>query len=256
MSALAGEVRAMLSSKKSSVSGYTRHSNICILYTVMTTQFTLDPRPNISEELANTLRDMIFGGQLVSGKRINEVQLSMRLGVSRTPLREALTMLVAEQAVDSIPRRGFFVRELTRQEFADIHPIRSYLDHEALRLSGIPNEASFARLKRINKKISAEKNMGKRMSLDDQWHLELISNCQNRVLIDLIRLFMRRFRRYGLAFYREKKLVDTLNQEHREIINALKLNDLEKACEWLRQNLSSDRKPILDWLDERSRLHD
>ena len=93
--------------------------------------------------------------------------------------------------------------------------------------------------------------MRNRVSLDDQWHLELISSCQNPVLIDLITLFMRRFRRYGLAFYREKNFVATVNREHDEIIAALKRRDLDKACEWLRRNLSSDQQPILDWLDER-----
>jgi DNA-binding GntR family transcriptional regulator len=217
----------------------------------MSNHSTTDSRPNISEELANTLRDMIFDGELASGERINEVQLSTRLGFSRTPLREALMMLVAEQAIDSIPRRGFFVRGLSRQEFENIQPIRALLDPEALRLSGIPTEPVLRKLERMNQKIAAEKNMKIRATLDNQWHLELISNCQNPVLIDLIRLFMRRFRRYGLAFYREKNLVATVNQEHNEIIAALKKRDLEKGCEWLRRNLSSDQQPILDWLDER-----
>ena len=212
---------------------------------------SIDARPNISEELANTLRDMIFDGELASGERINEVQLSTQLGFSRTPLREALTMLVAEQAIDSIPRRGFFVRELSRHEFENIHPIRALLDPEALRQSGIPADSGLRKLERINKKIAAEKDMRNRVSLDDQWHLELISSCQNPVLIDLITLFMRRFRRYGLAFYREKNFVATVNREHDEIIAALKRRDLDKACEWLRRNLSSDQQPILDWLDER-----
>ena len=212
-----------------------------------------DARSNISEELANTLRDMIFDGELASGERINEVQLSSRLGFSRTPLREALTMLIAEQAIDSIPRRGFFVRRLSREEFENIHPIRSLLDPEALRLSGIPTEAGLRNLERLNRKIVAEKKMKNRFSLDEQWHLELISNCRNPVLIDLIRLFMRRFRRYGLAFYREKNFVATVNKEHQEIIAALKTGDLDKSCEWLRRNLSNDQQPILDWLDERDR---
>jgi DNA-binding GntR family transcriptional regulator len=217
----------------------------------MSNRSTVDSRPNISEELANTLRDMISDGELASGERINEVQLSTRLGISRTPLREALTMLVAEQAIDSIPRRGFFVRGLSREEFENIHPIRALLDPEALRLSGIPSESGLRKLEQINQKIAAEKDMRNRVSLDDKWHLELISNCQNPVLIDLVRLFMRRFRRYGLAFFREKNFVATVNQEHNEIIAALKREDLDQACDWLRRNLSSDQQPILDWLDER-----
>lgn len=211
----------------------------------------LHDRPNISVELANRLRDMIFDGDLAAGTRINEVHLATRLGISRTPLREALATLVAEKAVDSIPRRGFFVRRLGRAEFEDIYPIRALLDPEALRLSGIPSAAGLDKLERLNRRIRATKAHKARFSLDEAWHLELISNCQNQVLLDLIELFMRRFRRYGLAFLRDQKLIETVNIEHREILRALKRGDMDGACEWLRGNLSSDKTPILQWLKTR-----
>lgn len=211
----------------------------------------LHDRPNISVELANRLRDMIFDGDLAAGTRINEVHLATRLGISRTPLREALATLVAEKAVDSIPRRGFFVRRLGRAEFEDIYPIRALLDPEALRLSGIPSAAGLDKLERLNRRIRATKAHKARFSLDEAWHLELISNCQNQVLLDLIELFMRRFRRYGLAFLRDQKLIETVNIEHREILRALKRGDMDGACEWLRGNLTNDKTPILQWLKTR-----
>jgi DNA-binding GntR family transcriptional regulator len=211
----------------------------------------IDPRPNISAELAVRLRDMIFDGDLPAGSRINEVHLATSLGISRTPLREALVMLVAEEALDSIPRRGYFVRELSREEFEDIYPIRALLDPEALRLSGIPRPDGFERLEELNQKIRAAKNHKVRASLDDDWHLELISNCQNQVMLGLIKLFMRRFRRYGLAFLRDRDLIKTINIEHHQILQALKSGDMDSACDWLRKNLTSDKKPILEWLDAR-----
>ena len=213
-------------------------------------------RPNISEELANTLRDMIFGGQLADGARINEVHLSARLGVSRTPLREALATLVAEEALVSVPRRGFFVRELTKKEFEDLYAIRSLLEPPALRLSGFPSKDSFARLERINEKMRATDNTKDRTTLDQQWHLQLISNCENQVLIDLIMLFMRRFRRYGLAFARERKVIAAANREHIKIINALKHRDMAAASDWLRRNLTSNKAPILEWLEQRTPSED
>ncbi len=212
----------------------------------------IDPRPNISGELANHLRDMIFDGGLAAGTRINEVHLATRLGVSRTPLREALAMLVAEEALDSVPRRGFFVRKLSRAEFEDIYQLRALLDVGALRLSGIPTPEGFEKLERLNQKIRATRNHSVRASLDDEWHLELISNCQNQILLDLIKLCMRRFRRYGLAFLRDQKLVETFNVEHQEILRVLRRGDMEAACEWLRKNLTSDQSPILQWLKTRN----
>jgi len=215
---------------------------------------TTKPRLNISQQLANSLRDMIFEGDLGAGERINEVHLSEALGVSRTPLREALTLLVAEEAMINIPRRGFFVRELTRREFEDLYPIRSILDPEALRLSGIPSVGSFATLERLNVEIRDATDIKTRVSLDDAWHLELVSGCENQILIGLIMNFMNRFRRYGLAFARERKVIETANQEHIEIIHALRADEMDEACETLRKNLTSNKDPILAWLDERQEL--
>lgn len=223
------------------------------LYTVcsMAIDTVVSQRPNLSEQVATLLRDMIFDGELVGGERINEVHLANRVGVSRTAVREALTTLVAEKALTSIPRRGCFVRELTRKEFEDIYPMRSMLDPEALRLSGVPSVASFGRLERINEKMRAAPDMKTRVSLDEAWHLELISGCENDVLLGLIRHFMNRFRRYGLAFARERQVIETANREHIGILDALRVGEMDEACEWLRKNLTSNKSPILEWLDER-----
>ncbi len=214
---------------------------------------TLKPHPrlNISQQLANSLRDMIFDGDLRAGERINEVHLSESLGVSRTPLREALTLLVAEGALISVARRGCFVRKLTRKEFEDLYPIRSILDPEALKLAGIPSEETLAKLESINWGMRATQDMKTRVSLDEAWHLELVSGCENQVLIGLITQVMNRFRRYGLAFARERTVIETANQEHIEIIRALRAGEMDEACEWLRKNLTSNKEPILTWLDER-----
>ena len=101
-------------------------------------QFDFESRSNISNDLADAIRRMISAGTLAAGSRINEVHLAAELGVSRTPLREALAALVAEDALESRPRKGTFVRPLTHREFQSIYAIRPILDVEALRLSGIP----------------------------------------------------------------------------------------------------------------------
>mgnify|MGYP000868776508 CR=1 FL=1 len=88
-------------------------------------------RGNISEAAADAVRAMIVDGRLGPGDRINEVHLSRQLGVSRTPLREALSGLVAEGALIARPRLGYFVRPLTLEEFEQIYDIRPLLDPEA-----------------------------------------------------------------------------------------------------------------------------
>ena len=74
-------------------------------------------RDNLSDTVATRLRHLIVDGQLAAGQRINEVHLSQQLGVSRTPLREALARLAQEGALRSVPRIGYFVRTLDVDEF-------------------------------------------------------------------------------------------------------------------------------------------
>lgn len=211
----------------------------------------VEDRPNISGELANRMRDMIARGELKPGERINEVHLAANLGVSRTPLREALTVLAGEGALHTIPRRGFFVQELTRAELEGIYPLRALLDPEALRLAGVPDESRLARLHALNERLARAKKVTARLDLDDDWHLLLLEGCPNPVLLDLIRQFIRRTRRYEVAYLGEGKNLETTYGEHRAITAALERGDLKGACRALKQNLTSGMGPILKWLDAR-----
>ena len=89
------------------------------------------------------------------------------------------------------------------------------------------------------------------ITLDDTWHLELLSGCPNRVLIGLIEQFMRRTRRYELALMRERRNVRGATYDHKKILTALRAGNLDRACEALRRNLQSGIEPVLDWLKSR-----
>lgn len=199
---------------------------------------------------------MIVNGDLPPDSRINEVRLAQRLDVSRTPLREALIGLVGEGALSTVARRGFFVRPLSVEEFRHIYPIRALLDPEALRLSGLPSAATITRLGRLNDRMKRESDFERRVLLDDEWHLELVGECPNPVLLDLIRQFILRTRRYELAFYRETRNLEISISHHRRVIAALRRRDLGGAIEALEANMESGIEPILNWLAARESEHD
>ena len=212
-------------------------------------------RDNISDAVEVALRNMIVDGRLPAGERINEVHLARELGVSRTPLREGLARLAHEGALRSIPHFGYYVRELTLGEFEQIYAIRPLLDPEALRLAGLPSRERLERLRRINDQI--EEAAGKQydptsvIALDDEWHLELIAECRNAVLIDLIGEFIQRTRRYEIALMREQRNVAVATANHKAIMAALRRRDLEAACVALRVNLQSGQAPVVAWLKAR-----
>lgn len=194
---------------------------------------------------------MIVDGRLPAGARINEVRLADDLGVSRTPLREALGRLVSEGAVVTIPRRGFFVEELTADELRNLYPIRALLDPEALRLSGIPGRSDLSKLDALNDEIRSARSAERAIDLDDRWHLMLVAKCSNTILVDLIRQFMQRTRRYEQAYMKETRNIQRATREHEEVIRLLRGGKLDDACVALRRNMQSGTEPILAWLDER-----
>lgn len=207
-------------------------------------------RGNISAAAADAVRAMIVDGRLSAGDRINEVHLAQQLGVSRTPLREALSGLVAEGALIARPRLGYFVRPLTLEEFEQIYDIRPLLDPEALRLAGIPSAKCIARLDKLNADLARAKGL-RAIEIDDAWHLELLSGCPNKVLIEMIQNIIVRTRRYELALMREQKNVGVATQDHERIMAALKAGNLNEACAALKRNMQSGREPIVAWLKTR-----
>jgi DNA-binding GntR family transcriptional regulator len=205
-------------------------------------------RQNISDELANWIRKMIVTGEFAAGSRINEVHLSRDLGVSRTPLREAIARLLREDTLVAVPRIGAFVKPLTVEEFDQVYGIRNLLDPEALRLAGLASQQQLQRLERLNAKIEAAVDPDAIVDLDDQWHLLLLEHCPNQVLLDLICDFMRRTRRYELALMRERPQIAVATDTHAQIIAALRGGDLKRAIAVLKRNMESGREPIRSWL--------
>lgn len=202
----------------------------------------------LSDRLRSHIRNMVLDGDLAPDSRINEVHLAERLQVSRTPLREALTALVSEGALTSVPHKGFFVRPLSEKEFREIYPIRGLLDPEALRLSGIPSPPRIQRLRELNDRIRDVDDIEERVRLDDEWHLELIADCPNSVLLELITQFMLRTRRYELAYYRDRWNVEVAVHHHTRVIDALEDGDMKSALATLEENMATGTEPILEWL--------
>lgn len=211
-------------------------------------------RPNLSEQVADLVRDMILDGRLPPGERINELQLSADIGVSRTPLREALSRLVSEGALRDEPRRGFFVRPLTAEEVRNIYPIRAILDPAALRLAGVPTPKALAKLHKINRQLGACTDPWECVQLDDRFHLQLIVGCPNPVLIEIIRQFMWRTRRYELGLQRWRVGMPGGVASCDRLLDALERGKLDDACREVEGSMMRGQKPVLDWLAERDKL--
>lgn len=210
-------------------------------------------RPNLAQTLTDQLRQRIVAGRLAAASRINEVHLAEELDVSRTPLREALVALAAEDLVQIRPRRGFFVAELDADHMRDLYGIRALLDPQALRLAGPPPAARLAQLRTLNARLAAEERAEQRVTLDNRWHRDLVGHCPNRVLLDLIDRFMVLTRRYELAYFGETDgALPVALAEHESILQALERGNLDAACDALHRNMVTAIEPLQLWLARRA----
>jgi DNA-binding GntR family transcriptional regulator len=210
--------------------------------------------PNLSDAVEAEIRTQIVDGRLFPGQRLNEVRLARDLGVSRTPLREALNRLTAEGALEARPRLGYFVKPLSLDEFNQIYDLRPILDPAALRMAGVPSRRRLAQLERLNATLLKVRDGEAVIAADDAWHFALLAHCENTVLLDQIRIVGLRTRRYELALLRERGAASVATDHHAHILAALHGNDLEAACAHLKENLEWGKPAIAAWLKARSQM--
>lgn len=214
-------------------------------------QYTIQPNKAISNQAATIIRRMIVEGEISDGDRINEVHLSQHLNISRTPIREGLGQLVAEQFVEIIPRRGFFARELTASEFSNLYDLRPILDVEAFTLGGQPTTLEIDAIEKANLAFNKAGPGNAAVDADEAFHRLLLARCPNKVLMEFIESLILRTRRYELALFREATPIQSAGNQHALIIKALRDQDMSTAAKCLRDNLTSGKAPIITWLSTR-----
>lgn len=193
------------------------------------------------QEVADRLRDMIQACELQAGEWIDETRLTATLGISRTPLREALKVLVGEGLLRIEPRRGCFVNELSARDLDDIFPLMAMLEgrcaYEAARKA---SEADLARLEPLHQQLQAHALAG---SVDQYYetnariHEAVQALADNRWLSDLIdnlRKVISLSRHRSLAYAGRVK---ESCAEHLAIFAALKAHDPDGAEALTRKHL-------------------
>lgn len=192
-------------------------------------------------EVADRLRDMIRRGTLTSGAWIDEVRLTGELGISRTPLREALKVLATEGLVRLEPRRGCFVNELSLQDLEDIFPLMAMLEgrcaHEAALKASDAALAGLEPLHLALQKHAAAGEVDAYYDINARIHEAVQALANNRWLSDMVGNL-----RKVLSLFRHKSLtvpgrIAESCAEHLAIFAALKARDPEAAEALARKHL-------------------
>ena len=150
------------------------------------------------------IRERIIDGRIAPSTRIAEAPLATQLGVSRTPLREALVLLSNEGLVQPVERKGWKVAPLTSAGAAELFSLLESLERLALETTGYAAVGLADTLEGVLRR-SSQATVGPTeiLRLQQEWHHVLLRSCPNRTLADIVASFMGRVLRYEMACVRE-----------------------------------------------------
>ena len=193
---------------------------------------SLAPRA-LYEEVAELLRQRIFARELEPGSWIDELRIAEALGISRTPLREALKVLAAEGLVTMKVRRGAYVTEVSDKDLRDVYHLLALLESDAARV--VAQSASteqMAQIEALHQNLEAAvDNRDHFFEINETFHMLLLELADNRwrdQMVADLRKVMKLNRHSSL--FKEGRIEQSL-AEHRAIVQALTLRQPELAAE-------------------------
>jgi DNA-binding GntR family transcriptional regulator len=186
-------------------------------------------RRPLREEVYRALLDRVYTHAVTPGQTLNDVTLAGELGVSRTPIREALLRLEREGIVEAQMGRGFAVRPLDVEEIRNLYPMVWTLEELGIKSSPPFSASDIKKLRRLNEQFSRATDPFESVRLDNEFHAALLARCGNAHLQNTIAQLKSRLRRYELTFMRETEGEDQSTRAHDEIIDALERGDLARA---------------------------
>lgn len=187
-------------------------------------------RVPLREEVYRQILERISRGDLPPGGRVKDSAMASQLGVSRTPVREALLRLAREGVLEADMGRGFSIPPLDAAEMRETGAILANLEGLALEMSGEFSADHLGQLSQLDLELAATRgDPGRCIDLDQQWHRTLLQGCPNGRLLSLISILWQVPRRYMRAYLRDAGRVSLSTQHHARIIEALRRNDRETA---------------------------
>ena len=202
----------------------------------------------------NTLRQAILRGELKPGERLMEIALSQRLGVSRTPVREAIRMLEQEGLVIMIPRKGAQVAEISEKDLKDVLEVRLGLEELAVRIACQRiTEEELEELERAVKEFEEamkEDDLGVLAAADVKEHEVNYGSTHNTRLVQIISNIREQMYRYRVEYLKDVESRKTLVEEHYAVYRALKARNQQQAVKDICIHIVNQQNAILRSLEQ------
>jgi DNA-binding GntR family transcriptional regulator len=200
---------------------------------------------NLREQAREVIRASIVGGELIPGEVYSATALSSRLGVSQTPVREAMLDLANDGLVGPVRNRGFRVLTVADADLDEISELRKMIEVPAVRL--VVEKASNADFDALEaalaplEQAAARNDLAGFLRADRDFHLALLSLAGNRRLVRLVGQLRDQARLTGLKAIADSGLLFSSAEEHKLILDALRARDVRYAETLVRRHLDHTR---------------
>jgi DNA-binding GntR family transcriptional regulator len=214
---------------------------------------------NLSARVYNQIKNLILCNEIMPGQKLHHQQLSERLGVSRTPIREALTRLVQEGYVSFLPNRGFTCKEIRMQEAEELYELREAL--EAFAVEKAIETVTDAALRQLRDKMNAygrdvqNRFTRERLVYDQDVHLEIAQLTGNEILKNTLSHVFERIvlKRRTDGLYDPARGI-AAHQEHLRLLEAMERRDTAQAVAILRSHVQAGKKNVMGDLEHRQAI--
>ncbi len=211
-------------------------------------KMTVNEYMPLRDVVFHTLRQAILKGEMEPGERLMEIQLAKKLGVSRTPIREAIRKLELEGLVIMIPRKGAEVAGITEKNLRDVLEVRRSLEELAIELAvQRMTEDDIRKLDeaRIEFRESLRTNDVIRIAgADEKFHDVIYNGTYNDKLVQLLNNLRDQIYRYRLEYIKDTGKRQILMIEHENILAAVKQRNLEMAKRAAREHIDNQEITI------------
>ena len=198
----------------------------------------------------NTLRKAILRGELKPGERLMEIQLANKLGVSRTPIREAIRKLELEGLVLMIPRKGAEVAQITEKNMQDVLEVRKALEELSVQLVCeriTPEQVEEMTMAAEDfRKVLKSGDVTKIAEADVKFHDIIFAATNNQRLITLLNNLREQMYWFRVEYLKQKECYPQLLEEHDKLIALISGGEVEEACELMGCHIDNQASTVSD----------
>lgn len=201
---------------------------------------------NLKKQAYNILKHKLVYCEIPPGAMLNEAQLASELGFSRTPIREAISVLETEGYVRVVPKKGVLVTDILLSDVLQIFQVRMEIEPLAIKLASnsLPTDELLKwRQKFIENPVDIENGF----ILDTNMHMFIIERCNNTYIIEMMKKVFDKNTRIIISSNQNHSHIKEAHSEHIEILNSLISQDYDKAAVQMRTHVSHCCKAALDF---------